>query len=389
MYTWRKLCWSACLAMLWAAAGPAGALVDERIRIEGDVELEATFNQPGLNDEPSTRLEDRVIQMISLAVPGSEIFVSIYTFTSVAVAESLLDAQDRGVTVRVLVDNKSLRRGNAAMELLRWGSAERDRLRGCPGRCVKICWIGCHGFHINHNKFVLFSELRDGSRWVVAQSSANFTTGQHSHYNDLIVIKNDRQLYRVFTEYFSDLGRRVWSPRYYRRERGASGINVYFFPRLFGPDPIAKMLDDVECDSDSVIRVAHSRFDSWRMKVARRLRALSDRGCDVHVILREEPGKFSPGSAVTKELDGLVTVLPYKGGPGGEARNAIHTKLLLIKSRYAGSDKPRHMVLTGSHNLSLTSLRLNDEVLLRVDNEALFDAYARFWGSILEAHDAR
>jgi len=53
-------------------------------------------------------------------------------------------------------------------------------LSGCEGECATICWPGCQGFNINHNKFALFSELDNGSRWVVAQTSANLTLGLHS-----------------------------------------------------------------------------------------------------------------------------------------------------------------------------------------------------------------
>jgi phosphatidylserine/phosphatidylglycerophosphate/cardiolipin synthase-like enzyme len=354
----------------------------------GSVVVEATFNRPGLGNDTSTRVEDRIVEMIGQAAPGSDIYVSIYTFKRAAIAEALLNAQQQDVTVQVLVDNKSLR--SEAMALLRNGDSTRPPLQGCRGgRCIKVCRAGCHGFHINHNKFVLFSELRDGSRWVVAQTSANFTRGQLRHYNDLLVVKNDPRLYEAFRGYFDDLSRRRWSPRYYRREQGDSGIGVHFFPRLFGPDPLVHILSDIECDGDSVIRVAHSRFESYRVKVARRLRQLSDRGCDVHIILREEPGKRSPGKAVMRELEGLVTLLPYKGDASGPTHNAIHTKLMLINAPYAGSEARKHLVLTGSHNLSVTSLRLNDEVLLRVDNETLFDAYEAFWDEILSNHEAR
>jgi len=197
-------------------------------------------------------------------------------------------------------------------------------LSGCEGECATICWPGCQGFNINHNKFALFSELEDGSRWVVV-----------------------------------------------------------------GADPVLDILDGVECDDDSLIRVAHSRFEAQRSNVAKRLRTLAEHGCDVHVIARSEPGKRSPGTSVVDELEDLITVLPYKGPELRGRRNALHTKLILIKARYRGSEEPHHIVLTGSHNLSITSLRLNDEVLLRIDDEAVFDSYAGFWESIIEAHQDR
>ena len=370
---------------LLVCAGAAWGLVDEAIDLGDDIVVEATFNRPGLANDESRRLEDRIIQMIAHAAPESSIHVSVYSFTRTAIAEALLEARRHNVTVHVLVDGQTLRKSDGAVELLRKGDAEHPPLAGCKGPCVKVCRRGCHGFHINHNKFALFSKLRDGSRWVVAQTSANFTAGQHRHYNDLLVVKNDRALFEAFREYFDDLTRRRLAPRYYRRSHGSSGIGVHFFPRLFGSDPVVKILRSVKCDDRSTIRVAHSRFESHRLGVARQLRKLADRGCDVHIILREEPHKRSPGRAVMKELEGLVTLLPYRGH--GDRRNAFHTKLMLINAPRSGAEGRQHLVLTGSHNLSITSLYFNDDVLLKVDNEDLFDAYESFFEEILMSHD--
>ena len=370
---------------LLACAGTALGLVDEAVDMGGDVVVEATFNRPGLADHQSTRLEDRIIQMIGQAAPGSSIHVSIYSFTRTAIADALLDARRHDVTIHVVVDGRTLRKSGGAVELLRKGDAERGPLTGCKGACVKVCRRGCHGLHINHNKFVLFSEMRDGSRWVVAQTSANFTAGQHRHYNDLLVVKNDRALFNAFRGYFDDLTRRRLALRYYRRSRGSSGIGVHFFPRLLGSDPFVKILRGVRCDAESTIRVAHSRFESQRLAVARQLRRLADRGCDVQIILREEPKKRSPGRAVLKELEGLVTLLPYRAE--GDDHNAIHTKLMLINAPRAGAEGRQHLVLRGSHKLSITSLYFNDDVLLRVDNEDLFSAYEAFFDEILMSHD--
>lgn len=372
-------------AALLAAAAPSAALIDERIHRHDGVRLEVTFNQPGFDGRASDQLEQRVINLISKAAPGSEVRLSIYTFTQEPIARALLEANRRDVVVHVIADHKSLRKRAAVLDLLRYGDADTPGLTGCEGP-LRVCRFGCHGFLSNHNKFMLLSTLRDGSRSVVAQTSSNFTRGQRRHYNDLLVIKGHDALYDTYLDYFSDLERRRWSPRYYQRVHPGSDMVVHFFPRFFGKDPVEQVLKRVRCDDDSIIRVAHSRFDRFRSGVARRLRQLADQGCDVQVIVRNEPSQFSPGRPVVRKLDELVTILPYDE-PGSQ-HNAIHTKLILIRAQLRGSEAPQHLVLTGSHNLSLTSLRLNDEVLLQIRDADLFDAYERFWESILSGDEA-
>jgi len=379
---WRSLLF---WALLGLCAHAGAALVDDRVTLAGGVRVDLTFNQPGLEDGDSTRLEDRVIELIGRATSGSEIRVSMYTFRRTEIARALLRANARGVQVEVLVDDKTVSGENEVVALLTEGDEALGPLGGCEDGCFKVCRSGCHGIHINHNKFLLFSELSDGSRWVVAQTSANFTKGQNSQYNDLIVVNNDRSLYQAFVDYYDDLvTTSSWSPRYYTVKTSDSGITAYFFPRMFGPDPVVAFLDRVECGADARIRLAHSRFETFRYAVAERLAQLADEGCDVHAILRWEPNVYSPGKRILGQLDGLYTLLPYKNVWGEKLRNAIHTKLLLVKARYDGSDDPHHVVFTGSHNLSITSLHLNDEVLLRLEHPAIFEAYERFWQGIRE-----
>ena len=103
-------------------------------------------------------------------------------------------------------------------------------------------------------------------------------------------------------------------------------------------------------------------------------------GCTVSGVLNEFDGS-SPGPSIVSTLtDGGVHVSTYPRGLTGQS---IHSKYLLISSRYAGSTAPRRLLWTGSHNYTGNALRNNDELLLRVEDDALFAAFQDDWADIV------
>jgi phosphatidylserine/phosphatidylglycerophosphate/cardiolipin synthase-like enzyme len=59
-------------------------------------------------------------------------------------------------------------------------------------------------------------------------------------------------------------------------------------------------------------------------------------------------------------------------GGGGALPGRLHSKYLLIEGHSNG-----HWVLTGSHNYNQTSLRRNDETLLKLNNKAIYQQYVK------------
>ncbi|NEY32007.1 hypothetical protein GTU99_07300 [Streptomyces sp. PRKS01-65] len=60
----------------------------------------------------------------------------------------------------------------------------------------------------------------------------------------------------------------------------------------------------------------------------------------------------------------------------------VHSKYLLVEGNYAGHPDTK-WTFTGSHNLDYSSLRDNDEALLRVEGATTHDAYARNFAALL------
>ena len=61
-------------------------------------------------------------------------------------------------------------------------------------------------------------------------------------------------------------------------------------------------------------------------------------------------------------------------GTGGALPGRVHSKYLLVEGSYDG-ERDAHWVFTGSHNYNLTSLRRNDEALLRLNNKTVYRQY--------------
>jgi phosphatidylserine/phosphatidylglycerophosphate/cardiolipin synthase-like enzyme len=59
-----------------------------------------------------------------------------------------------------------------------------------------------------------------------------------------------------------------------------------------------------------------------------------------------------------------------RGGTG------THTKYLLVEGTYLGGANKK-IVFTGSHTYTVTALKVNDEAMLKYEDAAVFDAYAR------------
>lgn len=379
------------------------------------MDIEPIFNTPGFTGEATTTIEDKLIDMIRDAKPGSKIRGALYHISRENLAQELVMASHRGVDVEMVLDGGTadqIEQVGTPLNILVYGfTGYAEGLRCAAGQqCVKMCrgplagpigllglkknhdlGNGCSGLIANHNKFFLFSELEDGTKDIVAQTSANMADGQLKMYNDLLLIKNDAGFFEDFMHYWAKLkdDRTVLLRRAFRTIESEEGLlKSYFFPRLVSKDPVKELLKKVSCHlPGSVIKASQSAFT--RSGVAREMARLRSEGCELMVIARIDPVQRSPGRRVVRAIgDDDLHVLPYRGrGEGEQAENSIHTKIVMVNASIDGSEEKIPVVLTGSHNLDLFSLRGNDETLIEVRNQEVYDAYDAFLTQILE--DAR
>ncbi|OEJ51910.1 hypothetical protein BGK72_15185 [Streptomyces agglomeratus] len=351
----------------------------------------ATFNHPAGTAAEQSRIRDHITGLVNRAAAGTSITVSMYTFTDDTVADALVAAKRRGVSVKVILDRTSVTMTGGEYDTLAAGLGT-DRTRpswvlACPaGRgCVGTRTLpGDADGPINHNKFFLFSSV-GGSDPVVVQTSANMTHTQRTNlFNNAVTIVG-AGLYDIYRAYFADLlkyGASSGGLSHYYRTPSSGGYKTYFFPRRerqgaghnndARTDTVKLILDNVGCAGGTQVRMAANLFT--RDEVAKKLVSLKSAGCSVRLAHDGAPRSMS--ASVERAVSGGLTerVRCYEDRGSGLPRAGLHSKYLLVEGTYAGA-AGRRLVFTGSHNYTYPALRSNDETLLKIDNATLFGQY--------------
>lgn len=336
---------------------------------------EVFFNIPSAAGDEDLLLEETIKELLAKAPPGSDVLASYYTWTRVDVAEAFADAADRGVHVQIIVGNTNVDEGCSDWSAI---ATLKERLGAQNLTVCRECEEsgGCIGDGINHNKFILFSALEDGSRDVVVQSSANLTKVQRKLFNNMVVIRDDPELYQGYKNYWLDLRAQQPDLGYYSTATGSTGTKAYFFPRDKG-DTIFNILGNIDCSGGGDIRVAMAYFTPGRVNVAEQLAAKAQQGCQVQVLIGALDGSDT-ATAAQAVRQGGAEALVYTQTNGV----SIHSKYLLIDANYL--DAHHRVVWTGSHNYTQPALRRHDETLLKIEDDAVYEAYLQNWTMMRE-----
>lgn len=333
------------------------------------------FNYPPDADTPDDQLEELLLDLLAEAPPGSEVRAAFFTWSRTRMARAFGDALDRGVDVEVVVGNTNRHPDGRDWQAI---GILKDRLGDRLTICDEGGDNGCIGTGIQHNKFVLFSSLEDGSQDVVFQSSANLTNPQRTAFNNVVVIRGDTTLYDAYRAYWTDLKAQQRDLDYYRSTVGDLRTKAYFFPRD-GGDTVVNILGNVHCDQGATIRIAMAFFTNVRVAIADRLRQMAMDGCDIGLVLRDAPEYNSVGGEVRSALthpDIDLAVFGVNDHP------SVHSKYLIIDGAYGAQATEQKLVWTGSHNYTGPALTRNDETLLKIRDEAVMQAYMTDWQTL-------
>lgn len=370
------------------------------------LDFELVTNEPGLNELKATTIEERFLTLLNDTPAGADVYLNINGMRLPYIATSIVEAKLRGVNFHILMrpykDEGSLQ----SYHIL------QPAFPGNDGSTLSICGILCSSTGFNHNKFMLFSRLNNGTENISIHTSSNFWDAERKNYNDFLIIKNHSALFDQLKDYFTHLKRGrfgTWN-KSFSKEIDET-ISMYTFPspstrrtpgprgrrvRVSRPNPILDTLNSIQCAPGSKIYLAHSLFSDDRLAEARKFKQLSEAGCDVKIFLKNDRGtdtinlpfgisipvtKDSPGDQVKQILGNILTIFPFEEPIGNRPwregdpkKNALHSKIMMIHAPVNG-EGAKKLVMVGTHNLDGPSFKLNNELLLKIENDQVFDAY--------------
>ena len=320
------------------------------------------------SDNADQSILNQIKWLIDATPKGEEITVCVFKFEQEDLAESLIQAQERGVKVRVILNKgeTSKKANKDVKELLESGLADFSYLEND---------ISDKG--IIHNKFILFSRLQSSAgeyNHVILQTSSNFQAKGTKKLQDMLLLSS-QELYFCYLDFWfqiKTLGNTEQMDHYrYFSCSDRQSNEAYFFPKRrdkesFGKDEVLRILENIEKPDQTEIRFAHGKWDDNREELTEVLEKLQEQGAKVEVVTNADIDKD-----IRKELNEL-----HKGIYYLDEDINMHTKFFLIEQ---GDEQE---VWTGSHNLTKRSLRENFEVLLKVKAPIIYRQYREYFDRI-------
>ena len=326
------------------------------------------------NGEQDFSLLDKIIDLTDATPKGEEITICIFKFSYKKITDALIRAKQRGVAVRIILNKGSTSDQD--------NEKNKERLKEHFDDFYFIKNdISKKG--IIHNKFILFSRIKmDGYFYnnIVLQTSSNFQKKSAEKLQDMVIF-SDKEIYLSYMKYWDQIlefgkAEKLDKYDYFNAENELKTVKVYFYPKRrddqkHGKDDIKKILKSVQDPQSATIKVAHGKWDDERLDILDELKELQSSGASIQLVMNKNVN----GNALKelKNLGDAVIIL-------NKSIN-LHTKFLIIE------DSSSRVVITGSHNMTERSLRDNFEVLISLQDEQLYDAYAGYFKQIVSLED--
>ncbi len=308
----------------------------------------------------------KIIRSIQNTAKGEKIRIATWNFDDRPAKDALIAADERGVTVQVIV--------SGLVENPNWSALQRALNRNEKDQSFAMrCTGGCRSrVRIMHSKFYLFSRVHTSDHITMIGSSNLTTPAGNRQWNDLVTTKSKkvyRYMGRIFGEYADD---KVLKEPFEVTTLG--DYRIWIYP-VADRNPQLRQLKKVQCqgatggtgtNGRTKIRVSVAGwFDSYGADIAQRLRTLWDNGCDVKVVTtlagrgvnQALKATYGRGPVPQRELSWDRN---YDGVPD----RYLHQKSVAISGVYNG-DTSASVVLTGSPNWSARAAR-SEEVWVRV-----------------------
>jgi phosphatidylserine/phosphatidylglycerophosphate/cardiolipin synthase-like enzyme len=130
-------------------------------------------------------------------------------------------------------------------------------------------------------------------------------------------------------------------------------------------------------------------WTKWRTDIARQLWKLHDQGCNVYVVLNKKRVGQKVYQALLKRSskNGVMKVYDawYDKNHNGAAELYMHQKLLTINGNFNGNGGSK-VLWTGSQNFTDEGNRVNNELLMKIDDDSTLDLYVANLNYIRDHH---
>ena len=309
----------------------------------------------------------RVITAINNTAKKEYIRVVVWNYDDRPVTNALLAADRRGVHVQIVVagsvDNANWNRTRAQLNRK---TTDKSFALKCTGGCRSQT-------KIMHAKYIIFSRIHKAKN-ISMFGSFNLTTpAGNRQWNDMVTTRNFG-LYNALEQTFNEYANDVIVPAPYK-VTDLGKYQVTLFP-AFNRNPILEELKKVACVGTTdgagnkkrrtIVRIAIAGwFDAYGNDIARQVRNLWERGCDVRIITT------LAGRGVNRALKapggrGPVPIkeVTYDPNQDGIPERYLHMKNIAISGIFDG-DKSANVLITGSPNWS-TRGQKSDEILFRI-----------------------
>ncbi len=332
----------------------------------------------------STIIFDNIISYINATPEESSIYVSIYLFEYTPIINALIKASGRNVQLFIITD-KSDRSDNLSTI---------NKFKNLDGQ-VEVIGItnDASSIAINHNKYILFSEVEvkgeETLKNVVIQTSQNFHSKGQKKLQDAVIIENTG-LFNAYVEYYNKMKSRALSGmenfEYFEYMDNSGEIMVSFYPKrkngeTYGEDSVIEILNQITNPSSTTIKVAMSDWSDSRSYIIDKLIQLLDSGATIEVITKSGKGPaVMQGLQMLEDHGAFVKV--FNMANSGPSKINIHTKILLVDGILEG--KPQKFVMTGTQNFTLNALWNNNETSLFLMNSDLIEEYEDFLNELKE-----
>lgn len=378
-----------------ASLAPAQvSLRDSSGKASYEVKEGVTFNAATGTTAERRAILDHILRMIRRSRPSGEIKIMTWNFLSREAADALIDKARKGTRVRILMDaannldenpNGPWRRLRSELRKISKGKkwSEKSVARVCDGSCR-----GNGG--AAHAKYFLFSKVGK-SRKVVVQGGHNLTlAAANNQWNEVYTYVDRKNIWkfneRIFDEMWKD--EKVKHP--YEEMTSGKRYHMFYSPNFgkdFEEEPMQRVLGRVKCkgarkagtsNGRTIIRFAPDVIRGKRgMAVAKRLRVLYNRGCDVKIgytvmgkdVKRHLTAAGGRGPVPIKHL-----VQDFDGD--GKFDNYFHLKVLTVNGK-VGADPNTWTTINGSANSSGLATH-SDENVGQFNGKKITMQYQRF-----------